>query len=144
MPRTQKQIEYFDKWVLERYAYYYEVIQKLGKAGPFVTLKELEPSRGVVQRAYKEMRYLGFDGKFQHYMEWISMLFLLFLIRKNGYYNDDLMKSFLKMLAIAFPQDARNFRMVSEGRKVRIIRDLFQITFEEAERLNNIFKKFLH
>lgn len=68
------------KILLERYGYYYDVLQKLGevplKETP--TMESLKIPAGVIQKAYREMKELEFEGNIIDYLCWISTLFLIF------------------------------------------------------------------
>lgn len=134
-----------DKFILERYAYYYEVIQEVGKKGqsPSVRIKQLSPSRGMLQRAYREMKSIDFNGKFQGYMRFISVLFILFLIRKHGHDDHNSLVSFVEKLASLFPEDARNFRRTDISWRIFSICQYLDVTREEARRLDNIFYRIL-
>jgi len=68
------------KTVLERYAYYYNVLQKLGtfKLLDSPTLEDLSVAGGMVQRAYREMKSENFDGNLIDYFCYLSMHFLIF------------------------------------------------------------------
>lgn len=67
------------KEALDRYSHYYDYLQKLGKAALYsnVTIEYIEPSRGLIQSVYKEIKKHKFNGNLVDYLCWISMQYVL-------------------------------------------------------------------
>ncbi len=65
--------------ILKKYAHYYDYLQKLGSI-PLCktpTIEDLQPTSGVIQAAYKDIKKYKFDGNLIDYLCWISTLFLI-------------------------------------------------------------------
>jgi len=79
------------KTIIEKYSYYYDILQKLGgyPLSSEVTImggeggERLNPSRGVIQAAYKEIKKYKFNGNLIDYLCWISTLYLLDMAKRN-------------------------------------------------------------
>ena len=67
------------KYLMNRYAHYYDYLQTLGKI-PLTTtavIEHLNPSRGLLQSCYKEIKEQKFNGNLIEYLCWISSLYLI-------------------------------------------------------------------
>lgn len=75
---------------MERYSCYIDEMRKLGEFPLWKNVKidDLNPSRGAVQRAYKEIKEEKFEGSLIDYICWVSMLIIVFFscqgINKNS------------------------------------------------------------
>ena len=67
------------KFILNRYAHYYEYLQTLGKIPltEAVIIEHLNPSRGLLQSCYKEMKEQNFNGNLIDYLCWISVQYII-------------------------------------------------------------------
>ena len=89
--------------IIARYSYYYDILQKMGSypLSSDVTImggaggEGLNPSRGVIQSAYKEIKKYNFKGNLIDYLCWVSTLYLVDMaqrslssIEKREYYQD--------------------------------------------------------
>ncbi len=87
--------ELTEKEIVQRHAYYYEILQEMGKMGISgkPSMGNMKIPRGIVQQAYKEMneKRNQFMGSIIDYLEWISANFFLWIIKKQitelGYAN---------------------------------------------------------
>jgi hypothetical protein len=76
--RIEKETEILNKMILDKYAKYYEILQKLGKY-PFEkvpTVREIELPSGIYQRAFSEMKKEKFKGTIMDYFYSISLLYI--------------------------------------------------------------------
>ncbi len=80
-----------EKILLKRYAYYYDILQKLGEfpLSKTPTIEELQPSRGVVQAGYKEIKEIDFEGNLIDYLCYISTCYWVHLKIKLGMHHPD-------------------------------------------------------
>lgn len=71
------------RFLLNRYSHYYKHLQTLGQIPLNInaTVEMIEPTRGLVQSCYKEMRNLGFNDTLIDYLCWISSTYLLDTIK---------------------------------------------------------------
>ncbi|MFA5823208.1 MAG: hypothetical protein WC853_09050 [Thermodesulfovibrionales bacterium] len=72
------------KIVLERYAKYYEFLQKLGSfpLSETLTIEDLSLTKGVVQSGYKEMKEINFKGNLVDYLCLISTEYIVIQYKK--------------------------------------------------------------
>ncbi|MHC1743944.1 MAG: hypothetical protein AB9873_13050 [Syntrophobacteraceae bacterium] len=72
--------------LIKRYAYYLDWLRKLGSIplSRVPTLDDVQPSRGVVQAGYKQMKDDGFSGSLLDYLCWVSASFIGYLAKKSG------------------------------------------------------------
>jgi hypothetical protein len=86
--------------VVKRAGYYYETLEKLA-AFPLwknVTIKDVDPSRGVMQKAYSEMNQTiygrkkdeKFGGSIIDYFCWVSLMFILLLWQNYREVDEDI------------------------------------------------------
>lgn len=96
----------FEKELIERYAYYYDDIQKLKKASedvnPLLMIKSVQVkdlSRGTIQKGYKEIKELNFPGSLIWYLIMITMAFNFYLASKiEGKKPENIVRTFKKIL----------------------------------------------
>jgi hypothetical protein len=72
--------------LIKRYAYYLDWLRKLGAVplSRVPTLDDVQPSRGVVQAGYKQMKEEGFEGSLLDYLCWVSARFVEYFAGKSG------------------------------------------------------------
>ncbi len=72
------------KVVLERYAKYYEFLQKLGSfpLDETMTIEDLSLTKGAIQSGYKEMKEISFDGNLIDYFCLISTEYIVVQYKK--------------------------------------------------------------
>ena len=104
------------KYILNRYAHYYEYLQALGKIPLTVTavIEHLKPNRGLLQSCYKEMREQEFNGNLIDYLCWISSQYLLDMAQRS--IPDGRYMAYLKNNYGSIKEDANNLLRLASKR----------------------------
>jgi hypothetical protein len=74
------------KELLKKYAYYYSVLQNIGKIplkNDIVLATDTGIDRKEIQRAYNDIKKFKFDGSITDYLLWLSTAFLVYEAKKN-------------------------------------------------------------
>jgi len=123
------------KTLLHKYAYYYDYLQKLGviELSDSPTLDDIEPSRGLVQAGYKDVKAVDFDGNLVDYLCFVSMQYLVHqVLATNKEIKDCLgVANAICQLHSSFPADLANFLRLAM-KKPNIFFDL--LPFKEKQR----------
>jgi hypothetical protein len=74
------------KEILQRYAYYYDELQKIGsfEVTSIVRYDDLKLPKGKVRKAYMEMKEIRFKGTIVDYLCWVSSNVILYFIREQS------------------------------------------------------------
>jgi hypothetical protein len=104
------------KYILNRYAHYYEYLQILGKIPLTMTvvIEHLNPNRGLLQSCYKEIKEQNFNGNLIDYLCWISAQYLLDMAQKS--IPDGRYIEYLKNNYASIKEDANNLLRLANKR----------------------------
>lgn len=124
--------------IIKKYAYYYDWLEKLGSI-PLTrkpVQKDIEPSRGVTQAVYKQIKEERFKGDLIDYLCWISAKHIEILARNTNM----TIAQFVEVSYESLKSDCNNlFRIIFKNpRAITIEKDDFlklaEIWFKNATR----------
>ena len=138
------------KDIIKRYAYYLETIEEIREhcmKGKIPTFRDIKLSRGVMQRAYKEMKAMGIKNIF-NYLMWIDAEYGLFQLEKlvkekivtfkEVLYRVTLSESYPCFLILFM----RNPQIFFDSRLYQLIKELTVNDYELVELDKTIFRHF--
>jgi hypothetical protein len=97
--------------IIRNYGYYFNSLKKLGSI-PLCqtpTLKDITPSRGIIQAAYKQIKEQKFEGSLLDYLCWVSAMHINLFAAKSG----KTLANFVEIYYDSWPEDCNNlFRLM--------------------------------
>ena len=107
-----------------------DTLKKLGSKDIYanITLRELDPPRKDIQKAYKEMKEINFPGTILDYFRYISTMFLFYITKLSLPKQSSQALNYIIILQKYHIEDVKNYRKLY-AEKPAIVRELFEEIF---------------